>query len=177
VYDSSRVSGRLSVLIDPGDPSVDAGAAAPISYGVNLLPFPSWNGERKNILSVTDGTSNTIFVGSIYSNCSGLVCTRSCVRRGTPPQTVRRVSSWNDEYGPWLPLDQYTGSDRTISPTFQVRPSAATCNAYSAQSPYSGGILVALGDASVKMVSAGVSDTTWASAVTPSSGDLVGSDW
>src|SRR5262249_54621019 len=151
VYDSSRVSGRLSVLIDPGDPSVDAGAAAPISYGVNLLPFPSWNGERKNILSVTDGTSNTIFVGSIYSNCSGLVCTRSCVRRGTPPQTVRRVSSWNDEYGPWLPLDQYTGSDRTISPTFQVRPSAATCNAYSAQSPYSGGILVALGDASVKM--------------------------
>jgi hypothetical protein len=73
VYDSFKVSGRLSVLIDPGDPSVDSGAAAPISYGVNLLPFPSWNGKRKNILSVTDGTSNTIFVGSQYYNCSGLV--------------------------------------------------------------------------------------------------------
>jgi prepilin-type N-terminal cleavage/methylation domain-containing protein len=177
VYDSSRVSGRLSFLIDPGDPSVDAGAAAPISYGVNLLPFPRWNEERKNILSVGDGTSNTIFVGSMYYNCSGLICGRSCVRHGTPPQTYTRVSSWNDEYGPWLPLDQYTGSDRTISPTFQVRPSAATCNAYSAQSSYSGGILVALGDASVKMVGAGVSDATWASAVTPSSGDLLGSDW
>jgi len=44
-------------------------------------------------------------------------------------------------------------------------------------SPHNGGINVAMGDGSVRMVSDGISGTTWYNACTPASGDLLGPDW
>jgi hypothetical protein len=42
---------------------------------------------------------------------------------------------------------------------------------------HTGGILVGLGDASVRFVAQGISPTTWWAAATPNVGDIVGPDW
>jgi prepilin-type processing-associated H-X9-DG protein len=44
-------------------------------------------------------------------------------------------------------------------------------------SPHTGGINAAMADGSVKFVSRGVSNATWAAAVTPDGGEVLGSDW
>jgi hypothetical protein len=78
-------------------------------------------------------------------------------------------------------------------PLFQPQPVATcagqcpdgflTCGATSvanvgAPSTYhSGGIMVAMGDGSTRLVSQGVSLNTWLYAVTPANGDVLGSDW
>jgi hypothetical protein len=45
------------------------------------------------------------------------------------------------------------------------------------QGPSSGGILVGLGDGSVRMVSTAISQATWIKAVNPQDGQTLGSDW
>jgi prepilin-type N-terminal cleavage/methylation domain-containing protein/prepilin-type processing-associated H-X9-DG protein len=61
---------------------------------------------------------------------------------------------------------------------FQVQPVwAGTCDSSRAQSPHAGGINVGLGDGSVRFVSAGISDTTWAQACDPRDGQVLGPDW
>jgi hypothetical protein len=62
----------------------------------------------------------------------------------------------------------------------QVSPSlgtTGTCDPLTANSGHTGGVLVSLGDASVKVVSGTVSLRTWNAALTPKGGDLLGSDW
>jgi len=57
-------------------------------------------------------------------------------------------------------------------------PSSTTnCRGDAAQGLSSGGLLVALGDGSVRIVSPSVSRTTFIAAGTWQSGDLPGSDW
>jgi prepilin-type processing-associated H-X9-DG protein len=50
------------------------------------------------------------------------------------------------------------------------------CNCVAA-SPHTGGINVAMGDGSVRIVSDGISGFSWYHATTPASGDLLGPDW
>jgi hypothetical protein len=45
------------------------------------------------------------------------------------------------------------------------------------QGPNAGGILVGLGDGSVRLVTTSVSRTTWINAVDPADGNVLGSDW
>jgi hypothetical protein len=45
------------------------------------------------------------------------------------------------------------------------------------QSMSAGGIQVGLGDGSVRTVSTSISVTTWANAVSPNDGNVLGSDW
>jgi hypothetical protein len=63
---------------------------------------------------------------------------------------------------------------------FQVTPTpynGPACDPVRAQAPRSAGILTLLGDASVRLVSSGVSPNTWWAACTPANGDLLGPDW
>jgi prepilin-type N-terminal cleavage/methylation domain-containing protein len=61
---------------------------------------------------------------------------------------------------------------------FQVVPSlSASCDISAAQALTYSGLLVAMGDGSVRIVSPGVSLSTWQAAGTPQSGDVLGSDW
>jgi prepilin-type processing-associated H-X9-DG protein len=46
-----------------------------------------------------------------------------------------------------------------------------------AVSPHTGGINVGMGDGSVRLVSTGVSSTTWFAACTPQGGEVLGNDW
>jgi hypothetical protein len=60
---------------------------------------------------------------------------------------------------------------------FQLAPTVKDCNAYVPNSPYKTGILVAMGDGSVRFLSGTVSESTFWSAVTPAGGEVLGGDW
>jgi hypothetical protein len=60
---------------------------------------------------------------------------------------------------------------------FQVQPTKANCVPALAQTPHTGGMLVCLGDASVRGVNGGVSGNTFYWASTPSGGESLPTDW
>jgi hypothetical protein len=63
----------------------------------------------------------------------------------------------------------------TVPP--QLRPLPTKCNPCMLQGMNAAGILVGLGDGSVRMVSTGISQSTWANAVNPADGQTLGADW
>jgi hypothetical protein len=58
----------------------------------------------------------------------------------------------------------------TLGPT-------GTCDPTTASAAHAGGVLVGLGDGSVRTVSAVVSLSTWNAALTPAGGEVLASDW
>ena len=62
----------------------------------------------------------------------------------------------------------------------QVSPSlgtTGTCDPLTANSMHSGGVLVGLGDGSVRSVSQSITLRTWNAALTPTGGEVLGDDW
>jgi len=149
------------------------------SFAANARVFSN-NPQLPN--TYADGTSNTIAFAEHYAfkrNAfqfdwyfdmdptpfdDGLVLHRASfaedwdvhpITKGDPPTTV--------------------GSIRGL--TFQVHPSVAECNPMIPQTPHRGGMLVALGDASVRILRGSMSATTFWAAVTPAGGEMLGADW
>jgi prepilin-type N-terminal cleavage/methylation domain-containing protein len=60
---------------------------------------------------------------------------------------------------------------------FQVMPKPEDCNSQAPQASTPAGLIVAMGDGSVRIVSPSVSFNTWYAACTPTQGDTVGPDW
>jgi hypothetical protein len=67
--------------------------------------------------------------------------------------------------------------NQTLLPLPQFQPSAAACDPARVQGPYAGGMMVGLGDGSVRLVNSGVSALTWSVAIFPGDGQPLGSDW
>lgn len=141
------------------------GQGAMSSYGVNGQIFRQtyWGGSYKQFpASITDGTSNTVFFAEkVAYNSSG---------------------GYNENYWPdWGPLfasdedGQETGVNS--APQFNVRGYPANSSGGRASSMHTSVVLVGLGDGSVRGVTSGVSVTTWWSALTPSGGEVLGSNW
>ncbi|OWK43256.1 DUF1559 domain-containing protein [Fimbriiglobus ruber] len=65
----------------------------------------------------------------------------------------------------------------TLTTTPQSKPTPANCNSCMLNSAWSGGIQVALGDGSTRLVSTSISAATWQNAITPADGNVLGSDW
>jgi prepilin-type N-terminal cleavage/methylation domain-containing protein/prepilin-type processing-associated H-X9-DG protein len=180
-FDSIRLNTKIYTC--PSDPTSNAsispgswtasviGNSGFISYAMNGQIFTGngWNylPYYRYPASITDGTSNTIFFTEMYGECS---------------------PRWYD-WGPLIADATWAGySGAGTQPTgpaamFLVRPSPATvpCAQNSALntavSPHTGGINVGMGDGSVRLVSQGVSPTTWWSAMTMSGGEVLGPDW
>lgn len=68
-----------------------------------------------------------------------------------------------------------TGSEPGV--TFQSRPSLQDCKPYLAQTPHEGGMLIGLGDGSVRTISPSVSPQIYWGAVTPAGGEVLTGDW
>jgi prepilin-type N-terminal cleavage/methylation domain-containing protein len=183
----------VKTYLCPSDPSVSSGMAAQGPrgqkdwaagcYGANAQVFgvvsnplngtlSSYLGSARIPASFSDGTSQTILFAEKYASCGN------------------GGSAWGEwnTLAPdslWMPLlaDSIGRGGGAVGPgsKFQCKPnpytSAAVCNPALAQTAHSGGILVCLGDASVRFVTSGVSGPTWWEAFTPSAGDLLGSDW
>ena len=120
-----------------------------------------------------------------YSTTSGYTLTTTT----NPDKTVTRVYDYQQaKYTPTFSAGRNEKADEISSKlstsrdaggggTFEIRPPAPKCSYTSAQSTTSGGLLVSLGDGSVRVVSNNVTPTTYGAALTPSGGDVVGNDW
>jgi hypothetical protein len=124
-----------------------------------------------------DGTSNTAIIGESYRNP-----TKSATLNGSS-----KGPTWG---GIWAdpPFDipifggggQLSGNEPYYSfgqVTFQVQPAPTDINWLTLSTPHPGGMVVGLGDASVRVVSSGISVTTWRNACFPDDGNVLGSDW
>ena len=194
----------ISIYICPSDPSQDLGwAKSKTSYAYNAQVFPisypwGWGqGSKRFPASIQDGTSNTIFF------TERAVCTAGA-NSWSPDEGFNFWPDWgpaihSTEAGE---QNQWNGP-AAAGPPFYTRPALAcgpspgnngisigVCGnttqtatgslqggGNKANSPHSGGIMVGLGDGSVRFVATGVSMPTWYAAITPANGDQLGADW
>jgi hypothetical protein len=112
----------------------------------------SWQARSTIPGSFPDGTSNTLLFAERYARCGP--------GGGLWGQTSADL---------WLPVFAAWSYE-----PFQVRPSAADCDPARASTPFSGAIQVALADASVRGISAGIAPETWRAACTPDGGEAPG---
>ncbi|VTS05675.1 DUF1559 domain-containing protein [Tuwongella immobilis] len=127
--------------------------------------------------AISDGTSNTIMFAEKY---------RRCGNNGS----LWGHGAWNV---PWMPIFAY-GSENGlvayasnsgpagsvgVASKFQVQPNpyATACDPSRASSPHTGGINVNFADGSVRFLSSAISGASWWTILTPSQGDLPGSDF
>jgi prepilin-type N-terminal cleavage/methylation domain-containing protein len=145
------------------------------SYAANAQVFgitdasgnlTGWQGEARIPATFPDGTSNTILFGEKYARC-GIY-----------------GSAWDWWwFNNWQPTIVNTQAGELIGPAskFQVKPnpwqSTSACDFRRASTGHTGGMMVVLGDASVRPLSEGMSGMTWWWACTPAGGETLGTDW
>jgi prepilin-type N-terminal cleavage/methylation domain-containing protein len=176
----------ISNYANPGDPTgtyptaMDTGSPRfQTSYAPNewaFCPKAGWLGTSQiNYTAPTaniprtfpDGTSSTILFAEKYAFC------------GT--QNDGASFYWGEEGGACNRLGGFGGNGSipgfyTLA-TPQNQPAPVNCNSCMLQGPWAGGIQVSLADGSTRMVSPSISATTWAFAVQPADGGVLGSDW
>jgi prepilin-type N-terminal cleavage/methylation domain-containing protein/prepilin-type processing-associated H-X9-DG protein len=142
-------------------------------------------GKATLTATFTDGTSNTMLFGEHYAECFNtdpMLISAYTGQWGSQKGGI--LWSWSPYYGPqtwgYLPaFGALNGGNTLLTAMFQVQPTPrdTNCSFVKLSSPHSGGINVSLGDGSVRFVAASVSQQTWWAAITPSTGDLLLSDW
>jgi len=168
-----------SGLIDTGSPRYGT------SYAPNEWVFDANNGNIPGVNGSTqmpqtvpvaripatfaDGTTQTIVFAEKYAVCGTSTGSVATFYWGETGGTCNRVGGQGGN-------GSVPGFYTLALPQQKPNP-FGNCNPCMLQAYYSGGINVGLGDGSVRLVSAGVSQTTWANAVTPNDGAVLGSDW
>ncbi len=142
----------------------NVGLLALCNYPVNGFVFPpgSSNGP-KYPAAIRDGVSNTVFFAEKYGLC-GPVGNQGLLAWGWPLPGKNTT-----------PVVQPPGFFTTAP--FQANPLPTQCNFAQLQTPHPGGMVVCMGDNSVRTVSPAISAATWQAAITPYSGDMLGPDW
>jgi prepilin-type N-terminal cleavage/methylation domain-containing protein len=121
-------------------------------------PVPATSPVASMSRTFTDGTSNTILFMESYAVCT----------IGGP-----NGFAWGNDltnYGPAAPVQM-----DLIRPEFAPPYNAADCGP--PQGLTQAGINVAMADGSTRMVSSTISAMTWAQAMLPNDGSVLGSDW
>jgi prepilin-type N-terminal cleavage/methylation domain-containing protein len=166
----NAMNSPLKVFMGPADPTMPSdgivtmmgGPYGGCSYASNYVVFGNTPGGSARIpTTFSDGTSNTIVFGQRYTNCGGMAQGWQMGMCGNPP-------TW-----PYY----YTAANYLALPLPQFQPSVLSCDPNLMQSPYSAGILVGLGDGSVRSVSSGVSSYSWNLALNPADGQTFDSSW
>jgi prepilin-type N-terminal cleavage/methylation domain-containing protein len=170
----------IKVYRCPSDPTNQGVAQGPwqwaaASYAVNGQVFQGhrWNTNYGRFpASITDGSSNTIFfteklaVGN--QNCPGSTCAGNNYWADWGPviAQVQGIPSWA------TPGVSGLAAYPIIAPVPPGNQSSCVASA-----EHTGGIMVGLGDASVRFVAQGTSPATWWYAMTPAGGEVLGPDW
>jgi hypothetical protein len=139
---------------------------------------------------IIDGTSNTIAYAEHYAfNCGGaefswfsdgVMSVPPIVTQAHGLHYVRRATFADKEMGDVYPIPtepKPTTIGSVAGLTFQVAPKQAECDPRIAQSPHTSGLLVALGDGSIRSLSSRMSESTYWAAVTPAGSEVLGPDW
>jgi prepilin-type N-terminal cleavage/methylation domain-containing protein len=119
----------------------------------------------------TDGTSNTILFAEKFSNCNWFAANTT-----TTPTPGGNVWCWDGNSAQWAPAFAME-SPWNDGTKFQTQPTSVTCNAGYAQTGHSGGMVIAMADASARTVAPSVSATTWLSVCTPNGNEILGPDF
>jgi prepilin-type N-terminal cleavage/methylation domain-containing protein len=159
---------------NPGDTYTESNGNvwAISNYGWNEAvfthPYVAWN-PRYTLLSLTDGTSNTVAFGEQYGLCGG------------SHKLWAYYAPWNESWAAeFHPPSLSSGTPLNWSPpatTPQNMPTVANCNPRNLQAMDAGGCLVSMFDGSCRSVHTSVSGTTWYAAMWPTDGLILGSDW
>jgi len=162
---------KVKTYICPSDFTQSDARPARASYGQNGQIFRhNYNWGGVGLLSypahLGDGTSNTI----MYTE------KLAWGNQGSYPDNY-----WPD-WGPVMASNDQDGSGTGPASIPQFNVTAAgngQANVYGqrASTPHGSSIIVGLADGSVRAVSSSVSPTTWWYAMTPSAGDILGSNW
>ncbi len=183
------------VFIAPLDPSRTSSGSSTQAVSSYLLSAATFD-KSYGIGTIPDGTSNTIFVAEGYG---GYCYTYSYTGSGytyfyrTPYWAGYDYegTSYNYSYS-----YQYTGSYNysysysysqgyryvplfrpVAGKTFEKPRYYYQCDGTLPQAFTAGGIQVLMGDGSARTVRMSVSPTTWAAALTPDGGEVLGNDW
>jgi hypothetical protein len=161
-------------------------AANGLVFRTNTALFPT---------TLQDGTSNTILFAERFRLCNGVPTLWGYGGNGPNNPSFAFLplpgGASTGEFAPDVPLrtnaaGQVFGaiglvpaSPGTVveSVPFQLTPTVAACDPSLTQTPHPGGMLVALGDGSVRSVAPSISQLTFWSAATPSGGEVLGPDW
>jgi hypothetical protein len=165
----------------------------PIFFGANNNLNTVWDGRAKIPTTFTDGQSNTIVFAEKYARCDGT---------GSPGGTwwmrgvfhgAQSFSGGQDDSYPGDRLSAVfaggIGYDNVAwlqgrASLFQVQPlnpglkgsQGGQCDRRLASTPHAS-MNAALGDGSVRNVSASITGATWFAALTPAGGEVLGPDW
>ncbi len=203
-WGAATISTVVKSYVSPGDPSAPAnnqvatnwGNRGATSYATNWYVFGGDGGQDDNNditgnasipKSFPDGQSNTIVFVERYAICQAAQnswCNDS--QAAGPSRTIPNNDNqaapayWDQTIKGWgMPFNGGAAPNQTTTLTRlpQFQPSAATCDPLRPQGPYAGGMMVGLGDGSVRLVNSGVSGLTFSEAIFPNDGQPLGSDW
>jgi prepilin-type N-terminal cleavage/methylation domain-containing protein len=216
--------GRIKTFQSPADPSMpasgtgwatgdDGNARGLTSYALNWHVYrggwdEDWQvgGVSRYPASITDGTSNTIFVAERYAICGAnpndgwdsntTLLYAEHIWNEDGQNSGPRGENWNirDNLCPafWVHLPGGGTSDPnsatqnwntvpnypwSYAVMFQLKPSVNNCDPLRLQAMSMGGMTVGMGDGSVRTVNQGVSVLTWGRAIDPKDGGVLGTDW
>ena len=173
------------------------------SYNPNGMVFCT--GQYFTMVGITDGTSNTVFWVEHLALCPSPAGGNSAqdgrnVWPATNLTTGDPIVYWptyaSTTLPPGYPVSPNGNGFATAYPTAkvadpnngnvlswlqpQVMPTVGTngnCNPMTASGPHPAGVLVAMGDGTVRPVSSSVSMKTWNAALSPTGGEVLGGDW
>jgi prepilin-type N-terminal cleavage/methylation domain-containing protein len=192
----------VPIFLCPSDPSVGPDGIVTIngfsfgasSYAPNAMVIAQHGpqGKARIPADIPDGTSNTILHAEKYARCSNTTMAPVFRDGGTAwAYCASFLFPWQPP--PMnLPLRAFQpgfciaalaahGAPNVIGPgsIFQVQPTPfeGNCDPTRASTAHTSGILVGLADGSVRPLAPSTSGATWWAAVTPSGGEVLGSDW
>jgi prepilin-type N-terminal cleavage/methylation domain-containing protein len=162
----------IPAYMSPSDPTMPPdgmismmgmGSMGGSSYACNYLVFGGTPGGQARIpATFTDGTSNTIVFGTIYTQCGMAQYMWNMGNNGSPP-------AWPYAYNP--------ATDYLALPLPQMAPTPPDCDPMRMQSPFLSVFLAGMADGSVQPVSSGVSAYSWNLALNPADGRTFDTTW
>jgi prepilin-type N-terminal cleavage/methylation domain-containing protein len=179
MWATSILTLKVKIYQCPSDPTINdavraAGTPAIASYAYNGQVFggasyPGWGHQfaARYPAGIQDGTTQTIFFTE-----------KEAASWGSPNWAPSGGTNFWPDWGPAIASENAWEQVKGPISKFQVQPVPITRgDGNLANSGHPAGIHVALGDGSVRFLSAGVSGNTWWWAITPAMNDPLGTDW